>query len=280
MAPRTWARRVGGCRPARPLPRSSSSGAGSRRSSCCSRSATRGRSRPHHPRRGAAGLRVAAGAGRGGAQPPWRASPPAERDRRRPGRDARPGGRRLRRPRGAPGRPTPRGPAALRQPRARPRRPDGRRRSRASSRSAARSSRRSCGRCARRSPAGACASVAFVAPSRAGWLVPLYDAALLATKTGHTVRVSLITREVRPLEAFGTEASATVAAALEAAGVEFIAGRTARVSEGDVLVARRLDLGRPHRRAAAGARAAHRRDPGGRRVRAHPGRPVRPRERA
>jgi sulfide:quinone oxidoreductase len=80
-------------------------------------------------------------------------------------------------------------------------------------------------------------SVAFVAPSRAGWLVPLYDAALLATKSGHTVRVSLITREVRPLEAFGTEASATVAAALAAAGIEFIAGRTARVSEGDVHVA-------------------------------------------
>jgi sulfide:quinone oxidoreductase len=79
-------------------------------------------------------------------------------------------------------------------------------------------------------------SVAFVAPTRAGWLVPLYEAALLTANSGHGVRVSLITREVRPLELFGAEANAKVGAALEAAGIDFIEGRTAYVSEGNVLL--------------------------------------------
>jgi sulfide:quinone oxidoreductase len=81
-------------------------------------------------------------------------------------------------------------------------------------------------------------SVAFVAPMRTGWLLPLYEAALLAAHSSHGLQVALVTRETRPLEAFGPEASATVAKALETAGVEFIAGQTAAVSEGTVLIPR------------------------------------------
>jgi sulfide:quinone oxidoreductase len=81
-------------------------------------------------------------------------------------------------------------------------------------------------------------SVAFVAPMRTGWLLPLYEAALLAADSSHGLQVSVVTRETRPLEAFGAEASATVAAALEAAGIEFLAGQTATLAEGTVLVPR------------------------------------------
>ena len=67
--------------------------------------------------------------------------------------------------------------------------------------------------------AGTVASVAFVAPTLTGWLLPLYEAALLTAALG--VRVTLVTPEERPLELFGEAASAEVAAALAAAGVEF-----------------------------------------------------------
>ena len=86
--------------------------------------------------------------------------------------------------------------------------------------------------------AGQVRSVAFVAPTRTGWLLPLYEAALMTANSGHSIRVTLVTREARPLELFGAEASATVAAALEAAGIEFIGGQTATVSEGTVLLPR------------------------------------------
>ena len=86
--------------------------------------------------------------------------------------------------------------------------------------------------------AGHVRSVAFVAPARTGWLLPLYEAALMTANGGESVRVTLVTREARPLELFGAEASATVAAALEAAGIEFIGGQTATVSEGNVLLPR------------------------------------------
>jgi sulfide:quinone oxidoreductase len=81
-------------------------------------------------------------------------------------------------------------------------------------------------------------SVAFIAPMRTGWLLPLYEAALLAAGSIHGLQVTLITRESRPLEAFGPEAGETVAAALEDAGIEFLAGQTAAVGEGTVLVPR------------------------------------------
>jgi sulfide:quinone oxidoreductase len=77
-------------------------------------------------------------------------------------------------------------------------------------------------------------SVAFVAPTQSGWLLPLYEAALITANSGDPVRVSLVTPEQRPLELFGGEASATVARALDAAGVEFIGDQRANVSAGTV----------------------------------------------
>jgi sulfide:quinone oxidoreductase len=68
--------------------------------------------------------------------------------------------------------------------------------------------------------AGTVASVAFVAPTLTGWLLPLYEAALLTAALG--ARVTLTTPEQRPLELFGEDASERVAAALREAGVELV----------------------------------------------------------
>jgi sulfide:quinone oxidoreductase len=66
---------------------------------------------------------------------------------------------------------------------------------------------------------GAVRSVAFVAPATSGWLLPLYEAALLTANADHRVEVSLVTPEARPLEHYGEEASEAVAQALREAGV-------------------------------------------------------------
>src|SRR4051794_10866201 len=91
--------------------------------------------------------------------------------------------------------------------------------------------------------AGQVRSVAFIAPTRMGWLPPLYEGALTTANSGHSASVTLVTREAQPLELFGAAASAEVAAALSAAGIEFIGGQTATVS-GDTVM-----LPRPPRRA-------------------------------
>jgi sulfide:quinone oxidoreductase len=67
-------------------------------------------------------------------------------------------------------------------------------------------------------------SVAFVVPARAGWTLPLYEAALLMANGPTPVSVSLHTPEAAPLEHFGHRASAAVAEALLAAGVRFVGG--------------------------------------------------------
>jgi sulfide:quinone oxidoreductase len=71
---------------------------------------------------------------------------------------------------------------------------------------------------------GAVRRVAFVVPARAGWLPPVYEAALLMANSSANARCSLLTPEARPLEQFGVPASTVVSAALEAAGVEFAGG--------------------------------------------------------
>jgi sulfide:quinone oxidoreductase len=86
--------------------------------------------------------------------------------------------------------------------------------------------------------AGQVRSVAFVAPTRTGWLLPLYEAALMTANSGHSIRVTLVTREAQPLEMFGAEASATVAAALETAGIEFIGAQIVTVADGTVQLTR------------------------------------------
>jgi sulfide:quinone oxidoreductase len=79
-------------------------------------------------------------------------------------------------------------------------------------------------------------SLAFVAPTSTDWLLPLYEAALITANGGDPVRVSLITPEQRPLELFGASGSAAVARALQNAGIEFVGGQQAVVSDGSVLL--------------------------------------------
>ncbi len=79
----------------------------------------------------------------------------------------------------------------------------------------------------RRMRAGEVRSAAFVAPSMTGWLLPLYELALmtagdLARHNVNGVHLSLVTSETRPLALFGDRGSAAVAGLLEAAGIEFI----------------------------------------------------------
>jgi sulfide:quinone oxidoreductase len=68
--------------------------------------------------------------------------------------------------------------------------------------------------------------IAFIAPSVAGWTLPLYELALLTARHAEINRLErelvLVTPEARPLALFGDRASAAVAEMLVAAGVEFI----------------------------------------------------------
>ena len=96
--------------------------------------------------------------------------------------------------------------------------------------------------------AGAVRSVTFVAPSMTGWILPLYELALmtagdLARHKVAGVHLSLVTSETRPLALFGDKGSDTVARLLEAAGIEFIgaAGGTHEVMVGVSAEARAAD---------------------------------------
>ena len=125
---------------------------------------------------------------------------------------------------------------------------------------------------------GAGARVTFVAPSMTGWLLPLYELALmtareLARSQVDGVHLRLVTPEARPLALFGDEASDSVARLLAAAGIEY---------RPDAL---HVGTGRRHRGAVAGHRlrrhaAAPARPGTGRRpadaaAGVHPGRRVR-----
>jgi sulfide:quinone oxidoreductase len=83
---------------------------------------------------------------------------------------------------------------------------------------------------------GVVQTLAFVAPTSTGWLLPLYEAALITANGGDPVRVSLITPEQRPLELFGAAAGPAVARALHDAGIDFLGGQQAYVSDGSVLL--------------------------------------------
>ena len=80
--------------------------------------------------------------------------------------------------------------------------------------------------------------IAFVAPTVAGWTLPLYELALLTARHAETSRLEcelvLVTPEPRPLAVFGDRASAAVAEMLAAAGVEFIGASHVEPVDGDV----------------------------------------------
>lgn|SRR6185437_257225 len=74
--------------------------------------------------------------------------------------------------------------------------------------------------------AGTLNSVAFVAPARMAWPLPLYELALLtarcAEEAGAKVQLTVLTSEDSPLAVFGSEASDGVASLLAARGVRTI----------------------------------------------------------
>jgi len=80
---------------------------------------------------------------------------------------------------------------------------------------------------------------AFVAPSMAGWLLPLYELALmtgreLARSKVEGAQLRLVTPEDRPLTLFGDRGSESVARLLAAARIEFIGATRATARGRDV----------------------------------------------
>lgn len=82
-------------------------------------------------------------------------------------------------------------------------------------------------------------SAAFVAPSTTGWLLPLYELALMTAREVARSKVEgvglrLVTPEDRPLNLFGDQGSERVARLLAAAGIEFIGATCAKVRDGEL----------------------------------------------
>jgi sulfide:quinone oxidoreductase len=92
--------------------------------------------------------------------------------------------------------------------------------------------------------------VAFVVPSTVAWSLPLYELAVMTARDIYSagidgVRLTLVTPESRPLEAFGPEAAAMVGGLLADEGIELITATPADVGRGFVLAGdRRLDVDR------------------------------------
>ena len=85
-------------------------------------------------------------------------------------------------------------------------------------------------------------SVAFVAPTMTGWLLPLYELALMTAREldrGDVFDVDLriLTPEDRPLALFGGPVSQAIGRMLSAAGVEFIRASFAKVDGGGLTYA-------------------------------------------
>jgi sulfide:quinone oxidoreductase len=77
--------------------------------------------------------------------------------------------------------------------------------------------------------------IAFVAPARLAWPLPLYELALMTAARAYdmnvAVKLTLVTAEAAPLAVFGAQASAAVAELLADAGVETITGAYAQVDQ-------------------------------------------------
>ena len=87
---------------------------------------------------------------------------------------------------------------------------------------------------------GEARSVAFVAPSPTGWLLPLYELALmtareLARSNVEGVQLRLLSPEERPLALFGDQGSQSAGRLLAAAGIEFIGSTVDPVAADEVV---------------------------------------------
>jgi sulfide:quinone oxidoreductase len=83
-------------------------------------------------------------------------------------------------------------------------------------------------------------SIAFVAPARIGWPLPLYELALMtaarAYDMGAHVELSVVTPDEAPLAIFGKQASDAVAELLADAGITFICSGQTQVPEAGQIV--------------------------------------------
>jgi sulfide:quinone oxidoreductase len=84
-------------------------------------------------------------------------------------------------------------------------------------------------------------SLAFVAPGRMAWPLPLYELALLTAGRAYDMDVELpitiVTPEDRPLAIFGEEASLGVSGLLEKAGIETITSAYAEIPQrGEIVI--------------------------------------------
>jgi sulfide:quinone oxidoreductase len=80
-------------------------------------------------------------------------------------------------------------------------------------------------------------SVSFVAPTMTGWLLPLYELALMTARelvrsNVDGVQLRLLTPEDRPLALFGGQLSRGIGRVLDQAGIEFIHASFAKVGDG------------------------------------------------
>ena len=87
---------------------------------------------------------------------------------------------------------------------------------------------------------GTARSVAFVAPSTTGWLLPLYELALmtareLAQNNVDDVELRLLTPEDRPMALFGDKVSQGIGRLLGLAGIEFIRASFAKADTGGLI---------------------------------------------
>jgi sulfide:quinone oxidoreductase len=87
---------------------------------------------------------------------------------------------------------------------------------------------------------GKASRVTFVAPATTGWLLPLYELALmtareLARSNVYGVQLHLLTPEKRALELFGDRASQSVGRLLAAAGIEFMHASFAEADDGGLI---------------------------------------------
>jgi sulfide:quinone oxidoreductase len=85
-------------------------------------------------------------------------------------------------------------------------------------------------------------SVAFVAPTMTGWLLPLYELALmtareLARSNVDGATLHLLSAEDRPLSLFGARSSQSVGHLMASAGIEFVRASFARGSDGGLTYA-------------------------------------------
>jgi sulfide:quinone oxidoreductase len=78
-------------------------------------------------------------------------------------------------------------------------------------------------------------SIAFVAPARIAWPLPIYELALMTARRAFEMEVTLattiVTPEDRPLDVFGDAASAAVAQLLAAAGIVIMTGAHCEVPD-------------------------------------------------